>query len=140
MFYFSLSNSTIRKHPQREIALTKVVSEGSLGLAQMVFLSLPAWNIFPQVSKIRKARKVLWEDLQDAINQRKQSMAAGEAPDDCLSAMLANNMSDGDMLDHIATLVSAGHDTTAYFSAYFSYLLTQNPQCQVTRRSFCKFM
>lgn len=119
-----------RKYPEREKALTKVVSEGSLGLAQMVFLGLPAWNIIPQVAKIRKARTVLWEDLQDAIAQKKKSLEQGEAPDDCLGAMLAINMPDSDMLDHISTLVSAGHDTTAYFSAYFSFLLSQHQDCQ----------
>jgi cytochrome P450 len=123
-------NFDYRKHPEKERALTKTVSEGSLGLAQMVFLNLPAWNIIPQVAKIRKARTEVWRDLQDAIAQKREQLARGETPDDCLAAMLAEHMSDEDMLDHISTLISAGHDTTAYFSSYFAYLLGQYPLCQ----------
>lgn len=64
-------------------------------------------------------------------------LARGEGLDidDCLTAMLAENMNDTDMLDHLTTLLSAGHDTTAYFAAYMCYLLAANPDIQSRLRA-----
>ena len=44
--------------------------------------------------------------------------------------MIAENMTDQDMNDHLVTLLSAGHDTTAYFSSYTMYLLSTNQEAQ----------
>jgi cytochrome P450 len=109
----------------------KRVSKGSLAIGELAVLNIPIWSIFPQVSKIREGRVVMLEQIRGAVKQRKELLASGQvAPDDCLGAMLAENMPENIMLDHFITLVAAGHDTTAYFSAYFVYLLGQHPDIQ----------
>ena len=49
--------------------------------------------------------------------------------------MIEEKMSYKDIQDHLITLVCAGHDTTAYFSAYITYLLAKYPECQDKVRS-----
>jgi cytochrome P450 len=51
--------------------------------------------------------------------------------DDCLAAMLSgDSMSREDMKDHFMTLISAGHDTTAYFCSYTAYILSLHQDIQ----------
>lgn len=119
-----------RNKPEKEKVMTKQVSEGSKEIGTMIVLNLPAWSILPPVKAIQKARATFWVDIQEAIQLKREQLARGDAPDDCLAGMLVENMSDKDILDHLATLISAGHDTTAYFSAYFAYLLAEHPEVQ----------
>jgi cytochrome P450 len=44
--------------------------------------------------------------------------------------MIRENLSDKDMYDHFITMICAGHDTTAYFASYLSFLLATHPQVQ----------
>jgi cytochrome P450 len=44
--------------------------------------------------------------------------------------MIEQNMSENDIEDHFVTLMAAGHDTTAFFSAYMCYLLSCNKDVQ----------
>ena len=50
--------------------------------------------------------------------------------DDCLSAMIREKIPENDVQDHVMTLVCAGHDTTAYFSAFMFLLLAQHTDVQ----------
>mgnify|MGYP002842315312 CR=1 FL=1 len=49
--------------------------------------------------------------------------------------MIEEKMSDEEINDHLVTLLSAGHDTTAYFSAYLVYLLATHPEVQERLRN-----
>merc|ERR1711871_1507040 len=103
----------------------------------MITMNLPMWDIFPQVQHIKHVRRTMWEDMKPVLEERKAALARGESTDidDCLSAMINENMSDKDVVDHMVTLICAGHDTTAFFSAYLCMLLAQHPACQETLRA-----
>jgi cytochrome P450 len=75
--------------------------------------------------------------MKRVVENRRAMLARGEGQDidDCLSAMLAESMNDTEMLDHLTTLLSAGHDTTAYFSAYMCFLLASHQEIQSRLRA-----
>jgi cytochrome P450 len=51
--------------------------------------------------------------LQALIAARRRSAAAGEGGDDVLGLLIGAGMDDGELRDHLVTLIAAGHDTTA---------------------------
>lgn len=116
--------------PGKEEWICKQVSDGSWAVGRMITLGLPMWNIFPAVHTIRKSRKTLWNELKPIVDQRKKEGLKDGENTDCLSVMIEEKMDDQEMNDHLVTLLSAGHDTTAYFSAYLFYLLATHPQVQ----------
>ena len=90
------------------------------------------WRIFYPVSYIIRAREQVLAACTVAVEQRRKMMANNECQDldDPLTAMIRENMPEKDVLDHVMTLVCAGHDTTAYFSAFMVLLLAENPSVQ----------
>lgn len=122
---------------EKEEFVAKAVSDGSWAVGRMITLGLPMWNIFPAVSTIRESRAKVWEDMKLIIAARKKSIAEGGSKDldDCLTVMINENMDDEAMNDHLVTLLSAGHDTTAYFSAYMCYLLAEHQDVQEKLRN-----
>jgi cytochrome P450 len=116
----------------KEERLCHLVSRGSWATARMMSLNLPMWDIFWPVSLIRYAKGQVWLECEKAIQRRQAELAAGTAEDidDCLSAVIREKMSDKDVIDHVMTLVCAGHDTTAFFSAFMMLLLAQHPEIQ----------
>ena len=70
--------------------------------------------------------------MEVVLETRRAALAKGEMTDvdDCLSTMISENMSNKDVIDHMVTLICAGHDTTAFFSSYMCLLLAQHPSCQ----------
>ena len=128
---------TTGDRPEREEALCKAVSNGSWAIGRMITLGLPMWNIFPALGTIKAAQKELWADLSKIIDERKLQIKRGECEhlDDCLSALIAEDMGEKDTFDHLVTLLSAGHDTTAYFCSYMCYLLATNMDAQDTLRA-----
>lgn len=133
---FSL-NTSFKDRPEFEDKLCKVVSEGSFATAHMMVLNLPMWEIIPPVKSILTARRAVLDACKDAVATRRQQMRDGQCDDmdDCLTAMIRENMSEEDVLDHVMTLVCAGHDTTAYFSAFLTLLLAEHPDVQEKVRS-----
>lgn len=120
-----------RTNPAREKEICRLVSKGSFEMGQLMALALPLWDIIPQVRCCRQTRLELGYELTETVKARKALMARGETvPDDCLTAMLTENMSSEAMLDHIVTLLCAGHDTTAFYSSYMVYLLGLYPEAQ----------
>jgi PHYB activation tagged suppressor 1 len=100
-------------------------------VGKMVLFSIPNWSFIPLVKGIRKCREEVWKDIAKIVDDRKKVIAAGEEPhDDCITAMLNNDMSEKDMIDHAVTLICAGHDTTAYFASYICLLLAEHQDCQ----------
>ncbi len=121
------------KDLEKEEWLAKQVSDGSWAVGRMITLGLPMWNIFPSVGTIREGRAKLWGELKKLVDKRKAEMRSPEGysgQDDCLTAMINEDMDEQSMNDHLVTLLSAGHDTTAYFSAYMCYLLAQHQDAQ----------
>ena len=106
-------------------------------MGRMITMNLPMWDIFPLVQDIKHVRKSIWEDMKPVLEERRAALERGEMTDidDCLSAMINEKMSNDDVIDHMVTLICAGHDTTAYCSAYLCMLLAQHPACQETLRA-----
>ncbi len=117
---------------EKELWFSTEVSKGSLEVGRMITLNLPVWDIFPAVKNIREGRKVLWSEMKKVVDARRESMAAGGSQDieDCVTVMIQENFSEQDIDDHLVTLLSAGNDTTSYFSSYLCYLLATNPEAQ----------
>lgn len=115
-----------------EEELCKLVSGGSWAIARMMSLNLPWLSFFPTTRMVVYARKKIFEQCEIAIKKRKAELLAGTAEDidDCLSAIIRENMSDQEVNDHVTTLVCAGHDTTAYFSAFMVLLLAEHVDVQ----------
>jgi cytochrome P450 len=122
-----------RGNSKRENDLANAVSKGSWAVGRMITLALPTIALInPYVKKIQEAREVFWDDMKVVIEARKIAMKSGDnqTPDDCITAMINENLNDKEMLDHLATLISAGHDTTAYFCSYMCYLLAEHQKEQ----------
>lgn len=125
------------KDQEREEYVCNAVAKGSWAMGRMITMNLPMWDIFPLVQQIKHVRKIIWEDMKPVLEERRAALERGELTDidDCLSAMIKEKMSNDDVIDHMVTLICAGHDTTAFFSAYLCMLLAQNPACQETLRA-----
>jgi cytochrome P450 len=113
-----------------EKKICHTVSKGSLAVGQIVAFRPPVLNLIPQISYLRHVREFLGGELKRRVAERLEYMQDHEAPDDCLTAMIRENLSMEEMVDHFVTLISAGHDTTAFFSSYLSLLLAQHPAIQ----------
>lgn len=114
----------------REKEICHMVSVGSLKVAEMVGYRPPLWDMVPQVGYCRRVRAEFSRDFQVLMTARSELIAKNEAPDDCLTAMLNEKMEFEEMVDHIMTLLCAGHDTTAFFSSYLSLILAQHQDVQ----------
>ena len=111
--------------------IVKYTSLASRDVAQVIGFGLPHWNIFPQVRMVRYYREKFSKVLEKILYARKAMMDRGEeVPEDALTEMLKQDLEEEDMMDHLITMVAAGHDTTAFFSCYMSYLLALNPEHQ----------
>ena len=115
---------------EKEEWLAAAVSEGSFAIGRMITLGLPMWNIFPATRTIKNSRDRLWEAVKPLVEDRRANPLPEGENTDCLSVMIEEEMTEIEMRDHIVTLLSAGHDTTAYFSAYLMYLLSTNQDVQ----------
>jgi cytochrome P450 len=89
------------------------------------------WFPRPENIRYRNAIKAMDETIYDIIRQRRES---GEDPGDLLSMLMAardeddgSGMSDQQLRDEIATLVLAGHETTANSLSWTWMLLAQHP-------------
>lgn len=124
-----------RGKPQREVEIASIVSKGSAAVGDMVTFSMPTSNLNPYVRKIKHAKNFFWNEIKDNLKERRAAIASGtETRDDCLTAMINDNMNDEEMLDHLTTLICAGHDTTAFFCSYMCYLLANHQDEQDTLR------
>mmetsp|Transcript_27996 Transcript_27996/g.39831 ORF Transcript_27996/g.39831 Transcript_27996/m.39831 type:complete len:475 (-) Transcript_27996:262-1686(-) len=119
-------------NPKREREICHIVSEGSWAVGRVVSLGLPMWKIIPWVRMIYEGRDNILNDFRGIVELRKSELKKNPSLpiDDCLSAMLRENMSEKNMADHYVTLICAGHDTTSYFSSYMCYLLGNHPAVQ----------
>lgn len=129
LIYF---NKDYRGNSKRENDLAAAVSKGSWAIGRTIVLGLPTISMInPYLKEITIARDLFWDEMKSDIEARKKALKAGETlPDDCITAMINNNLSDKETFDQIATLVSAGHDTTAYFCSYMCYLLAEHQEEQ----------
>ncbi len=117
--------------PKQEHEICTLVSQGSYSMVRMILLKEPNLSIFPNAAVMHKFNRVLKAYFHQCVDERTKLLAAGETFDDSLTVLMADNaLSEQDRLDHFKTLISAGHDTTAFFMSYMAYLLARNPVIQ----------
>jgi cytochrome P450 len=122
----------IAADPDEETRFCHMTSMGSNAVGSMIIFNISSWPIFPQPRLVKKARTYGESVCQKWIQERRALLAAGKGDDydDCITAMIREQLSDKDMHDQIITLIAAGHDTTAFFLSYMVYLLGQHPEIQ----------
>jgi cytochrome P450 len=127
-------NHDYRHDLDREKTICYLVSKGSYYMGCMIAFSIPNWSFIPIIKFLNNVRYQIWNDMKPLVEARRLKIAnntcSPEESDDCITAMIQNNMSDKDMQDHLVTLICAGHDTTAFFSSYLCLILAENPDCQ----------
>jgi cytochrome P450 len=117
----------------QENKLCKHVSNASYMVAVSLFLKLPQWrHVFPWTKVLDKMLDTMNPEIEKVIADRRKEMADGTwtGREDCVSQMIQDNLSEKDISEHMITLLSAGHDTTAFFSAYIVYQLALYPDVQ----------
>lgn len=114
-----------------EKKVCEIVSKGSYQVGQCITVGLPMFSFTPWYKVVMTCRNTVVGACWPLLEKRRQAIANGEdVPNDPLTAMVRDNLTDEDIADHLVTLVCAGHDTTAFFSAYTALLLAQNPKVQ----------
>jgi cytochrome P450 len=107
------------------------VKFGSNLIGESIVLNIPMSPLLPRVQKLKKFLTFFHGSMDNLIADRLAAMHRGEdTPDDILAAMLADAQPRKKMHDQLLTLLSAGHDTTAFFGCYMAYLLAENPRVQ----------
>ncbi|CAN0156842.1 unnamed protein product, partial [Ectocarpus fasciculatus] len=115
---------------KEEGTFCRTVSEASFDVGSLIVMNMPVVSFNPYVVRIKKFVEYTWGILKPICEERKLKMAEGETFDDPLDAMLKQSLSEKEMSEHMITMISAGHDTTAFFASYCVYLLGQHPTCQ----------
>ena len=120
--------------PDRKELATKMndgIKFGSNVVGESIVLNIPMTPLLPRVRKLHKVVKFVDTHMDEVIDARLEAMHRGEAvPDDVLGAMLADAQPREKLHDQLRTLLSAGHDTTAFFGCYMAHLLAQHPAVQ----------
>lgn len=137
---FSVGKNFSSEKELEKLYTTKV-SESSWLLGRFISMGIPMWKWLPPVKEMCNVRDRFWADTKRIIiDERRRMYEKGEDGhlDDCLTAMFKENMDEQTMNDHMITLLSAGHDTTAYFGSYMTMLLAQHPDVQEKVRNELK--
>jgi cytochrome P450 len=112
--------------------INHAVSDGSHIIGEHIVLGLPVWGAIPRIRRLKESVAKMHRHIEGLIQNRlklRQDSAFVE-PDDPLKGMLDENLSRKDMYEQITTLLSAGHDTTAFFACYMAYMLAEHPEVQ----------
>lgn len=116
-----------------EARLCKAASDASYMTGVSVLLRLPHLRgIFPWTKVLDRLLDEIIPEIKNIIATRRKEMADGtwNGPEDCVSQMIQDNLSDKDVVDHMVTLLCAGHDTTAFFACYMVHQLAHYPDVQ----------
>jgi len=111
--------------------INESVKFGSNVVGRHIILNLPMSRVFPGVRKLIQKVNYIDSHLDDIIDDRISLIEqAGDPPSDILDALLAHSIPREKIRHHLRTLLSAGHDTTAFFGCYMAYLLSHHPDVQ----------
>jgi len=115
------------------------MSWGSNVIGEHMLYNIPLLRCVPRVPRLLATKKQLdAAAFLPMIEERRKLVAHGNAPEDCLTALItadAPAFSDQAICDQLTTLIAAGHDTTAYFCCYAAMLLAKEPKWQDTVRN-----
>lgn len=117
--------------PEYEIEMCHAISKGSNAVGMIITFNLPLIpSLIPPVSLADRVKKAILNDFAPIVEERRRLIASDKAPDDPLTLMIRENLTQKELDDHILTLICAGHDTTSFFLSYMTYLLATNPDKQ----------
>lgn len=120
------------------------VSFGSNVIGTHMIYNIPVSEIFPSVRRCMTSVNKFTAFFMRVIEFRRKIMReqADSCPDDCLTALLREQqentempLPDEEICQQIITLISAGHDTTAYFCCYAALMLAKHPEIQANLRA-----
>jgi cytochrome P450 len=110
------------------------VLEHANHVVMTMFLNPPSWVPTPRNLRFRKALATVDDVVLGIIAERRRT---GEDPGDLLGMLMAatdesgnERMSDQELRDEVATLVLAGHETTAQALTWTLMLLSQHPEIE----------
>lgn len=111
--------------------INNAVKFGSNVIGEHIVLNIPVTKLLPRVRKLHRIVKYVDDHLDTLIDARLEKMHRGEeVPEDSLSALLNDSQPRERLHSQLRTLLSAGHDTTAFFGCYMAHLLAQHPKTQ----------
>ena len=111
--------------------INHAVSKGSAIIGEHIVLGLPVWSFIPRIKQLKKDVKKMHVHIEKLIKKRLADRAEGKPEnEDPMKGMLDANLSRPEMYEQFTTLLSAGHDTTAFFGCYMAYMLAQHPEVQ----------
>ncbi|CAE7567056.1 cyp516B1, partial [Symbiodinium microadriaticum] len=119
-----------RRDKEKEVC--KVVTVGSYWMGVVMFLKLPTWRFLPWTRALDHVLDTLRPEIMQVVDSKRVALKNGncDSPDDCVSQMIMDDLSEKEIFDHMVTLLCAGHDTTAFFSAYMCLVLAQHADVQ----------
>eukprot|EP00519_Triparma_laevis_P005933 CAMPEP_0182513464 /NCGR_PEP_ID=MMETSP1321-20130603/34026_1 /TAXON_ID=91990 /ORGANISM="Bolidomonas sp., Strain RCC1657" /LENGTH=420 /DNA_ID=CAMNT_0024720485 /DNA_START=93 /DNA_END=1355 /DNA_ORIENTATION=+ len=110
------------------------VSNGSNIIGEHIVLGLPVWGFIPRIKSLKADVAKMHQHCEKLIQAREKQRSEAKPdwvePEDPLKGMLDAKMSRKEMYEQFTTLLSAGHDTTAFFGCYMAYLLASHPEVQ----------
>ncbi|GMH59924.1 hypothetical protein TrST_g7669 [Triparma strigata] len=110
------------------------VSNGSNIIGEHIVLGLPVWGFIPRIKSLKADVAKMHQHVEKLIQAREKQRSEAKPdwvePEDPLKGMLDAKMSRKEMYEQFTTLLSAGHDTTAFFGCYMAYLLASHPEVQ----------
>jgi cytochrome P450 len=118
-------------------ALATVLEHANHVVTSM-FLNPPSWVPTPRNRKFAKALATVDEVVLGIIGARRRALERGEDAGSDLLGMLMSatdetgleRMTDAELRDEVATLVLAGHETTAQTLTWTLMLLSQHPEVE----------
>lgn len=90
-------------------------------------IHVPDWVPLSRNRRYRRAVERLDEFVEELLAERRDAPVYGT---DLLSVLLAADMDDREIRDHLVTFLLAGHETTALALTYTLYCLATNPEEQ----------
>lgn len=117
--------------PRFEEEMCHTVSDASHNIIMTILTSQPDNSVFPHTKKVHEARRFVASYFTTCLREREAALQRGEKHDDMLQALVEDKtLSEKEREDHFVTIICAGHDTTAFFMSYFSWMMAKHPHVQ----------
>jgi len=118
------------------------VKNASIACGTLMIFKLPVFNFNPYIDVMNRARRCVDEfcgkEIGKRLEKRRQcaqdKSMINDEPDDILKALMDSSLSRSEIYEHMNTLLAAGHDTSASFGGFTTYLLAKHPDIQEKAR------
>jgi len=108
----------------------------------LMIFNLPLFSFNPYVKMIKSTTDYIHDFTEKLIKERREKRRQSEKdktiengiPDDILTTLMDSGRSRTEINEQMTTLLSAGHETSANFGAFTSFLLAKHPDVQEKAR------